>query len=70
MTKKYCESPVYQNASSIREAIRCNSSASLPKFISRNLYLEKIYIINENKNKGKFKFPINVACIFEVHKDH
>lgn len=39
---------------------------SIAKFISMNLYLEKICVINENKNKGKFKFSVNVTCIFVV----
>lgn len=40
------------------KAIQYNSSTPLPKLISRNLCLEKVSIINENKNKGKFKFSV------------
>lgn len=63
MKNKYIESPVYQNVSLILEASQCNLSTSLPKFISRNLYLEEVY---ENKTKGKFKFSLNATWIFEV----
>lgn len=62
-TKKCFENSVYQNVSLILEAIQCNLRTSLPRFISRNLYLEKIY---ENKAKGKFKFSLNAMCILEA----
>lgn len=65
-TKKYLRDIVSQNASLILEATQRNLSTLLPKFISMNLHLEKTYISDENKNKGKFKFSINFICIFEV----
>lgn len=61
--KKYFENPVYQNVSLILEAIQCNISTSWPKFISRNLYLKKVY---GDKTKGKLKFLLDATCIFEA----
>lgn len=54
-TKKYFESAVSQNFSLVVEAIRYTFSTSLPKSISRNLYLEKVC---ENKTKGKVRFSM------------
>lgn len=63
-TKKYFESAVSQNFSLIVEAIQYNLPTSLPKSISRNLYLEKVC---ENKTKGKFKF--SMPHIYLQHKE-
>ena len=42
--KRYFESPVYQNVSLILEALQYNLPTSLPKFISRNLDLDKVHM--------------------------
>ena len=42
--KRYFESLVYQNVSLILEALQYNLPTSLPKFISRNLDLDKVHM--------------------------